>query len=251
MATIEFTIAYDGELLIKKEESVSFQTPLYNMQTRESVAIPLAKLLNTEPTKIIQSLKKFVGDQIAKGDVIAESVSFMSKKIYTSEYDGVLKEVNHEEGILIIEAGTDNKDVVNCFFVGEVVDIDEQKGKSESSQHKATIKLKVKSAKEFELKEVTADFGGEVVYCKDPIKAHLTADEVNHKVVVDEKIPSYEQVKYEALGAKGFVSLDSLPEESTAHFAKLATESAFKKISEEKLPFCLVNKIDNKIFFYE
>lgn len=245
MATIEFTLSFDGELLIKKGDSVSFQTPLFKLQTKENISIPLAKLLGTEPTKIIQSLKKFVGDQVAKGDVIAESATFMSKKIYTSEYDGILKEVDHQEGVLIIEAGTDDEQTINCFFIGEVADIEELKNKT------AKIKLKVKTSKEFDLKQASTDFGGEVVYCKDPIKARLTADDVNHKIVVDEKIPSYEQVKYEALGAKGFVSLHQLLEETTMHSAVLKNDSEFKSISEHKFPYCLVNLTENKIIFYE
>ncbi|MEO6508851.1 MAG: hypothetical protein ABIO02_02765 [Patescibacteria group bacterium] len=248
MASIEFTLSYDGELLIKKEDTVSFQTPLYNLQKKESISVPLAKLLGTDPTKIFQSLKKFVGDQVVKGDIIAESASFMSKRSYTSEYDGVLKEVDHQEGILIIEAGSEAQDTINCFFVGEVTDIKEEK--SESGMNKATLKLKVKTSKEFELKDVTSDFGGEVVYCDDPIKAKLTADEVCDKVVVDDKVPSYEQVKYEALGAKGFVSVDTLPE-PTQHFAQLSSEADFKKIFEHKHSYCLINKTDNKIFLYE
>lgn len=250
MSSIEFSIIFDGELLIKKEDTVSFQTPLYSGNTKTNVSVPLAKLLNTEPSKIFQSLKKFVGDSIAKGDVIAENVSFMSKKIYMSEFDGVLKEVDHQEGIVIIEAGTENSNTTNCFFIGEIASIEEDTDKS-TGMKKAVIKLKTKSSKEFDLKDASGYFGGEVVYCKDPIKAGLTADEVSHKIVVDEKIPSYEQVKYEALGAKGFISLHTLPEPSTAPFAKLIGKTDYEKIEENKLPYCLITKDDLKIFFYE
>jgi hypothetical protein len=68
---------------------------------------------------------------------------------------------------------------------------------------------------------------------------------------VDEKIPSYEQVKYEALGAKGFVSLQPLPEETSAHFAKVAEKSDFEAITHLKLPYCLVSEEAKKIFFYD
>jgi hypothetical protein len=250
MSSIEFSITYEGELLLKKEDTVAFQTPLYKVNAKESISVPLAKLLNTEPSKIFQSLKKFVGDPVAKGDVIAETASFMSKRIYTREYDGVLKEVNHQEGILIIEAGTENNDYVHCFFVGEVISIEEEKDKT-TGMKKATIKLKTKTTKEYELKEASESFGGETVYSKDPIKSGLTADDVNQKVVVDEKIPSYEQIKYEALGAKGFISLHTLPEPSSAQFAKLTGKSDFEKIDEQKLQYCLISKEDMKIFFYE
>ncbi len=249
MSVIQFQIPFDGELLIKKEDRVGFQTPLFKQLTKVHVSVPLAKILHTSPSKIFQSLKKFVGDKIAKGDIVAESSSFLSKKKYMSEYDGTLKEVNHQNGTIVLEVNTEDEGTVNAFFIGEIDDI-------EAVQHASggktvNIKLKTKHSKEYEVKEASESFGGEVVYCKNPIKSHLTADEVSHKVVVDERIPSYEQVKYEALGAKGFISLHTLPEKSVAHFAKLTGEPDHQKIEEHRLPYCLVLKTESKVFFYE
>jgi hypothetical protein len=246
--TITFQFPYKGELLLEKGQNVDFDTPLYKEHAKEEVVVPLAKMLKTSNNKIFQNLKKFAGEPIMKGDLIAENATFLTKRKYFSEHEGTLKEINHQQGTISIQITTEQEDSVFAFFQGEVAEVEK---KEDEGNKIAVVTLKVKHMKEADLKEATEDFGGGAVFCKDPIKAQLTEEDVDGRIVIDNEIPSYEQIKYEALGARGFVSLHSLPEKSTAAFAKLKNISDYEKLLEKPLPFCLTNIKENKIYFYE
>jgi hypothetical protein len=245
---ITFTFPYNGELLIKEGDKVDFETPLYKQQSREEVIIHLAKMLNTSPNKIFQSLKKFVGEPVHKGEVVAEKSSFVTKKKYLSEYEGIMKEINHNQGTVTLEVDTELESTVYSFFAGEVVEL---KKSEKEGQKLVKVTLKTKHMKQIELKEASALFGGKVVYCKNPEKAQLTEEDVNFHIVVDDSIPSYEQIKYEALGARAFVTLHTLTEQTEAASAKMKNISDYEKLLEKPLPYCIVDKDENVIYFYE
>jgi hypothetical protein len=246
--SLNIAVPFVGDLLIKKGQEVDFTTPFCKRTSTELVHITLSSVLNTEPKNIFQYLKKFVGDEIKKGDLVAEKKNMLSKKKYTSQHDGVIKEINHEEGTLTIEVLGQEQDTQYCFFRGEIQDLEK---KQEEGMHLAVIKLKTEHHKEYELKEVSENFGGEILRCTDPIKAKLSSEDVEHRVVVDDRIPSYEQVKYEALGAQGFVMVHSLPEKSNAAYAILKHKEEYDEIMKSTLSLCLVNKVTNKVYLYQ
>ncbi len=228
--TLSFTIATDADLLVKIGQKVNFNDPLTKKKSSEEVTIPLSSLLGLRPNAIFKSLKHFVGEIIHKGDLIAQNKGLLSTKNYFSETDGIIKEVNHQDGSLIIEK-ISPEESMSCFFKGEIVDV---KGK--------TITLKVGKYAEYLLKQASEDFGGEV--------GIMTNEEVEGKVLLAERIQPYETVKLETLGIMGFVTLYASSQQTEVPNAVIKQIADWEKIKTHEFPYCIISKERSTIYFY-
>lgn len=236
---LTFTVQTGGELLIKVGQKVDFSDPLIKTSSSEEVTIPLASSLNVQPDGIFKTLKRFVGDQVTKGELIAESKGLLTTKKYHSEHDGIIKEVNHNDGSLVLEKTAPGKNTVNCFFRGEVTDI---KGN--------TISLKVEKSVEYPLKEASHDFGGPVYVLSESKLGEISSDEVEGKIVLAERILPYEQVKLETLGLSGFVTLHSYSQDTVLERAVLKQISDWESIKKQSFSYCIISKERSTIYFY-
>lgn len=236
---ISIQVPKDGEMLIKKTHSINFTTPLVKASRKEHKRIPLSSILGIPHNKIFDSLKKFVGDEVKVGEVIAEKQSLFLAKKYYSEYDGTIKELNHEDGSLLIEVSTDDKTEINSTIKGIVEEI-----------NKKEIMVKVKNGKEYDLKEASESFGGESFYCTGVDCQLISEDKVHGKVIIAEKLMPYDQVKLETLGARGFVTLHTLPEKSSTPWAKINKVADFEKMTDTFAPYCTIDIDKSTIYFY-
>ncbi|NTU73373.1 hypothetical protein HGB07_04360 [Candidatus Roizmanbacteria bacterium] len=227
-----------GNILIKPGQVVDFSTPFIETAAQEDVKIQLSSHLHVPSKKIFSFLKKFVGEEIKKGDVIAEHKSFTGYRKYKSEFDGIIKEINHEDGSITIQIKSDDEEVINCHFKGEIHEIKDEK-----------VSLKVKNKKGYKLKETPDDHGGNVLYF-DPQMA-VTEEMVRDKIIVAKSLTGYDQVKLETLGALGIITLEALQEETELATTLIQEVNDFEQIIAQQLPYCIVNKKDSTIFFYE
>ena len=236
---LTFAINADCELLLKKGQKVNFKDPIAKKKTSQEISIPLSSILNVSPSAIFKSLKRFAGEKVKKGEVIAESKGILSKKHYRSEVDGIIKEINHQDGVVIIETDSDEEDTHFAFFKGEVVDIKENE-----------ITVEVENYKEFTLKEVSGDFGGEILIITKEDLNSISDEIVKDKIVFTEVASSYEQVKLEALGVKAIVTAYPCDEKAASLFATLNQPQDLGKIKKVEFPYCIVSKENNKIYIY-
>ncbi len=237
---IIFSVPVKDKLLIKSGQEIDFTTPLFKKGEQEEKVVPLSELLKIAPQKIFLHLKKFVGEDLSRGDLVAEKKGFLDKKQYLSEYDGVLKEVDHEKGNLIVTTHTTTKQVKHAYFKGKVEDV-----------KKNEITLSTKEVKKFSAKEVSTDFGGEVLFTDEESLANLSPEAVKNKVIVIESIKPYNQSKLEVMGAVGFVSAQNLQDSTPPPFARVKDEDDWNDIKKVKLPYCLVDKKTGMIYFYQ
>src|SRR3990167_9049048 len=100
--TISFSLSLKDKPLIKVGQEVDFTTPLIKKGAQEEKTIPISSALRISPSKIFLYLKKFVGDEIKQGELVAEKKTLFDKRQYLSEYDGTIKEIDHENGNLIV-----------------------------------------------------------------------------------------------------------------------------------------------------
>lgn len=236
---LTFTINVDCELLIKRGQKVKFKDPIAKKKLSEELKIPLSHILNVSPKAIFKSLKRFAGEEIKRGELIAESKGLLSSKKYCSEVDGIIKEIDHNEGLIIIETLSEEKDTHYAFFQGEITDI-----------KKNAITVEVENYKEFTLNDVSDDFGGEIIaITQDELNA-VSEDIVKDKVVFTETASSYEQVKLEALGVKAIVTANPCDEKSINFLATLKQPHDWEKIKKVEFPYCIVSKENNKIYIY-
>jgi len=78
----------------------------------------------------------------------------------------------------------------------------------------------------------------------------LTEEEIKNKVYCRRKLLGYEQVKIEALGAVGIISLHSLSEFSGIPFAQLAEIKQWEELASSSFLYCIADKKNSKIYFY-
>lgn len=238
--TITFSFPVKDKLLLKQGQDVDFTTPIVKKGEQEQRVVPLSELLKIPPQKIFLFMKKFVGEEIARGDLLAEKKGVLDKKQYFSEYDGVLKEIDHEKGDLIIESQVKKKQTVNSFFKGKI-----------DSVKKNEITLVVKEMKKFSTKEPTADFGGETLYVEESAMGEITPETVRNKVILADSLKPHIQSKLEVMGAVGFISPQNLNDSTPPAFAKIQSQDDWEQVKKTKLPYCLVDKKSATIYFYQ
>lgn len=227
-----------GRLLLKVGQHIKIGDPFYKVHTHSDIRISLATELAIEPKHIFRHLKKGVGDTINKDELLAEKKSLFSSKQYKSEYEGLVKEVDHVEGIVLLEVTQEEEKQKRAYFTGEVEEID-----------KKEIKLKVGKGKTCEGKDVSAYFGGPTIIQSNDLN-NLTEEEIKGKVYCSRKLLGYEQMKVEALGAVGIISLHSLSEQSDIPFARLSEIKEWEELVESPFLYCIADKKNSKIYFY-
>ena len=222
--------------LLKEGQSVTFDTPF--IQTRESkeVKVPLSQKLGVSPQKIFNFMKKFVGDPLKKGDVIAEKNSLFTVRRVRSEHEGILKEINHADGHVVIEDLEGEKTVTNCYFKGEIQKVSGNK-----------LTLEVSTAKELKVKDATRSFGGEYKFVMS--ESDIGDADIDEKILLFDSVSDYMATKAEALGAKGFVSLKKVSS-VTIPTAQFASIEDYKKIKESNMTYCVVNSSYSTMYFY-
>jgi len=237
---ITVSIPNHAHLLIKANQKVEFKTPFFEKRTQNSNILLISQSLGIPPKKIFKFLKKFVGDSVKKGDLIGIKKDLFSTKRVVSSFDGIIKEIDYEEGKIVVESFKDSS-VFSAYFKGTVVEI-----------KKDRAIIKVENGKEYELKKAEMDFGGPTLYEKDISQVGgLRADQIEGKILIFDSPTSFVLTKMEALGLKGMISLRLLTEESRLPMAQLRSIDDFKQILSQQFPYCLVNQKLSKIYFYK
>jgi len=236
--TIHYSIPKDTVCLVKERAKIDFQTPLLEKKTVKELEINVVQKLDVDPKNIFRHIKKLVGEKVEKDDLLAEKKGLFSTKKFFSPTGGVIREIDHNLGIIIISTTGKEKNKILSPFKGEVEKVS-----------KDSLQIKIGKGEEFVVKNPSSDFGGEVIYF-DPSSTQ-SVSEVSKKIVLTDNITSYLQVKTEAMGAKGFVTLDKLPEKTDLPSASLKNPEDFKKIRKLDYPYCTIAVQSAKIYFYQ
>jgi hypothetical protein len=238
--TITFHVSSLDHLLIKAGQEVDFKTPLIKKVYTTDVKVNIAQKLQIPPQNIFIHMAKVVGDEIQKGEVLAKKKTLISEKSYVSEYAGIVKEINHNEGSLLISTKTKKEEITNAYFKGKVEEV-----------KKNEVTLEVKKAKVFPAKSISDDFGGEVLFFEGKSLDTLTEENIRNKVLFADTIKSYNRVKFEVMGILGLVTVQDVSEESGLPRAMLKSGSELAEIKELEYPYCLVSKKNNLIYLYQ
>ncbi len=238
--TITLPIPTNSKLLIKSAQEVDFKTPFIKRSLKKEVKIKIAGELGIHPAKIFMHLTKIVGDEINKGELIASKKTFWGEKKYFSDFEGIIKEVNHEDGSITIAVESEEERTKKAHFKGEIGEI-----------RKNEFELKVKKTKDFELKEASSDFGGEIIHIDQNSFLNLDPDKIENKIVVGNNLQSYDQTRLEVMGASGFVTLQMLGPKISLLYARIKNPADWDEVKNIELPYCLTDKKNNIIYFYQ
>ncbi len=232
-------IPQSADILIKKGQKVDFTTPLLRRKDNKRVQIPLAEVMRFAPDKIFLKVKKTIGDKIQKGDLLAEEKSFMSAKRYVSQVEGVLKEINHVLGILIIEQESDDSSEILCYFQGEVEAIND-----------GYIELKVQDAHKAQSQDPIEFMGAEMYYTSIE-GIPFSEDDIKGKGVFALSFNPMDHSKVEALGAQALILEKKLETGGSIAQIVLLTPQDVEIIHKKKYPFFIVGPEPNTLYFYE
>lgn len=235
---LSLSIPDGAKCLLKQGQTVDFNSPFLENKMTSEQTIAISKKLHIPSDKIFKYLKKFVGDTISQGEVIAEKKGLINNHIIVSQSAGVIKEINHYEGNVVIASSNSQSDQTKAYFKGEVVEIE-----------KYQVKILVEEVQEYNLKLASDNFGGQIFYMKDSSKS-ISAMQTSKKIMVSESITSYLKAKAEALGMSGFVTLKNPPQDSDLPKAQIKNIDDFKKALHLNSPYCLIDKQYSKIYFY-
>lgn len=236
---ITYSFPNDSRPLVKEEDKIDFNTPLLDKKISKEVEILVARELGINPKNIFRYLSKLVGETIKKNEIVASKKSFFSTKKVKSAVDGIIKEINHHEGLLIIESVDQKSTQTLSPFKGKVEKV--------SKNH---IDISLTKGQEFPLKKAKFDFGGEVFYLDHNTSLNLSSSDIENKIVFSENISSFLQTKTEALGAKGYITLQEPPQQTEIYTVLLKNIDDIKKINKEKFSYCSIVSKTAKIYFY-
>ena len=226
------------ELLVSSEQEVDIDSPFLKVNSPKKTSVPIAQSLGISPKKIFLHLKKFVGDSIKPGDLLAEHKTFLSAKQFLSDVEGIITEIDHQTGSIIIEAVSNDADVLNCFFRGTVGEVSPPD----------ILELRVNQANEYPIFPIKEYIGGAVSYYTG---VHLSEDEIENRLIIAEEIVPYDQIKYETLGARGFITLHELKKKTDIPAIKMKQIDHFEEIIHNRFPYGILGNDHTTMFFYE
>lgn len=236
---IQISFPVEAKCLLKEGQSVDFESEFLEHGEDFDVEVQVAKKLEVAKDKIFSYLLKFVGENVKKGDILARKKTLFSQKNIVSDFQGVIKEINHTKGSLIIKVEDEKKKKFSAYFKGEVETIS-----------KDYLKLKVGSGFSASLKKAASDFGGKVLYLKEK-DPNISEGLVKNQICLIESINEYNLTKLEALGSAGILTLREMPETASLPSAQIEQIEDFKKALEKKFTYCLIDIKSSKIFFYQ
>ena len=230
---LEIPLDPEKKLAIEVGKKVDFSTPLYKNKEKSQERIEVAALLSIHPKKIFHHLKKNVGDSVTMGDLLAEKKSLFSDKKVASHIEGIITEIDHIEGVVLIE--TEKEAIPEyCWFAGHVVEI---------SKKQAQIKIGKHST--FEAKYVEKDFGGMIW-----ILSEQTHDSPSCPVGITERATEYEVAKLEALGGRGLITSYKYEGGTSLPKAEFKLKDDYKDASSKQFSCCFAQAHHSTIILY-
>lgn len=236
---VTISLPEGSECLLTKGQDVDFTTPFLKAHNAVEMTIPIGKKLKIDGTKIFKYLKKFVGEKVQKNEVIATRKSFFLSHTIVSEHDGVIKEIDHTQGVVVIKTTSDEMTDRTSYFTGEITEVD-----------KHEVVLKTKKGSSFKTSRSSENFGGEVWYGTEAALSSVTTEDVENRVVVVDSLTPYDQAKLEAMGIRGYITVEPLREYTYLPNARLK-EDDVAAARKEKHTYCVIDTPSSTIYFYD
>lgn len=237
---VDYPVPDGVRLLVKEGAEIDFNTLLFESKTEKEVSIDIASKLGINPKNIFRHLVKLVGDSIDEGEMVALKKGLFADKKSFSPHKGIIKEVDHNRGLLILEYSEGEKVRSRSPFKGKLV-----------KAAKTHLEINIGKAYEFDLKSSSSDFGGQILYLEEDPPLNLTVSNAYDRVIVRNKISPFTQIKSEALGVAGFVTLEELSQPSESGSATVKNIDDIKKILKHKYSYCTIVSKSAKIYFYQ
>jgi len=227
------------EILVKVGQRVDFTTPLLRRSTKKKAIIPIAEMMGFPSEEIFHHIKKTIGEQISKGDLLAEQKNVFSSKKYLSQIDGLLSEIDHTAGTLIIEQSSNGSEEIACFFSGEIEGV-----------YDGYLDLKVHHAHKVDLSHPVSYFGSRIYYAPDS-GTSFQEEDIEGKCILIQDLNPMHSTKIEALGGQGLISKKKIALKSSLVQIIPQQEADFDMLLKKRFPFLIAGPEDCTLYFYE
>lgn len=232
-------VPINKKLLVKAGQKVDFTTPFFEKTKSSMVELEIAKTLDFPPDKIFRFLKKVIGDSIKAGDLLAEKKGILSTKQFNSNITGIIREINHLNGNLVIELDGNESSVELCFFAGEIDNIEEE-----------IVTLNVEKVFKADTAPFMGDLGAKIHYHVSPTQP-ISEEDVADRFIFISNISPLDHAKIEALGAKAYIT--NIQKSFKTKISQLILQNVddYELILKEQFPFCISSPDLKSIFFYK
>lgn len=191
-----------GEVLVEEGEAVGFDTVVARTSVPGGVEIvKLVHLLGIDPEEVGRYMRKKVGDDVKKGDVIAEKKGFlgMFRSVATSPTTGVIQQVSELTGQVTISEPPVPIGI-KAYVPGKVEKVLQNEG----------VIVRTSGALIQGIFGVGGETHGQIVFAVDSPDEELTADKIRNeqagKIIIGGSLVKVEALKKAAsLGVRGAV----------------------------------------------
>lgn len=236
---ISVTIPEAAILLVKKNESITFGSPLYGIKKSTQISVPIAKYLGIKPQSIFQHAQVVVGATIAVGDILAQTKKLFGMKKVKAEQAGTVVQIDHETGSIGLTVASDQDKTQPAFFTGKVVDIPSP----------TLLSVDIGKGDIYAAAHSTQDFGGKRMVYKEGEYFAVDGDEINESVILVKHILAHIETKMDALGAEGIIYLEGETPTSLPS-ARCASEKDFDALVASKNTYIYCSSHEDKIIAY-
>lgn len=220
-------------------QAVDFDTPFAKKTVTRQEKLSVTDSLGISPKEIFLHLLKVVGEEVKKDELLAEKKGMFGTKQLISEFTGTIKEINHEDGSVMLEMKTEMNQEEYAYFTGKVADLKDQ-----------TIVLEVKESKAYELKSASGDFGGEILKTTQDGLIQLHGDMVEKKVIVIDDIKPSDIVRLDVLDESGLITLKTVEPGQSTRWAQVKTLPDWEEINKSSLRYCIIDSKNNTMYLY-
>jgi hypothetical protein len=225
---------------LQPDQVVDFDTKFDTKVIDQNIKLAVSEELGIAPKDIFLHLLKVVGEQVRKNELLAEKKTFLGSKSVHSEFDGIIKEINHEDGSIMIEIHTQVNQEESAYFTGKIVEIEGN-----------TLTLDVKNMRSYQLKTANRDFGGPVFATDEVSLPTLHEEIVKGNVIFIDSIKPSDVVRLDVLEEAGLVTLHEASPSRGTNYALIQNPADWQHILAEPLRYCIVDRKNNTIHFYE
>lgn len=219
--TVHFPISKNTKVLVDDGDKIDSNTPLAEepLALREETIL-VAKILRVNPSAIYKYLKKQVGQEINKGEILAEKRGFFSSCVIKSPISAKLGQIDLKKGTLTLLKNSPSRvKKITCPIPGKVKSI-----------NRSYIEVEIDG----ELYEVYRGEGkdvfGRLYYFSGETLGVLDISfATDNCIIACQSVAEEGLVKLEVLGAAGLI-LRKAPKETEISWVQVS-EEVLKKLS--------------------
>jgi len=238
---VPISLPEGARIVVKKGDQVDFQTPLLEEDNDQTIKVAVAQEIGVPADKIFNYLAKFVGEEVKKGEILAVKRNFFSEKKCLAEQAGTVREVNHQDGSLLIKLATNRKKHRLSFFKGLIKKVTNN-----------ILEVEIADGLSFPLRTANRLFGGPLFHLKETKKNKtLAKEDIENKIIVAQKLDAYSLVKFSTLGAKGYVLENKTGLDPDLNYGLIKKVDDLHKIFVYNRKYCLILNDKKELIIYD